>query len=133
MSKKIFNKLVLVMLAQILIYCMLFLVVPFFLVKGVADWIWISVDFILVVAVSSWMIYWHVWEVGYWLVGIIMLWAAIMLYHPQDLYGIGGNGRGLDFFPAQIDALGFAAGVFLLQCGIRLLKPIKQIVINRKV
>lgn len=68
----------------------------------------------------------------WWLLGIPLMWKLIMLYCPFELYGIGDpTGVGIDFTSAETDAAIFALELFLLQCGIKLVLFIKEVIRRR--
>ena len=61
----------------------------------------------------------------WWLLGIPLMWKLIMIYN-LGLYGISEY-SGFDF-PIEIDAAVFAIDLFLLQCVIKLVLFIKEVI-----
>ena len=121
MKVSLFKNLLIICLTQLLIYLGLFVLIPNLIMKGFNDWIWVSVACLWTGLISGFSVLKLVPKIGYWLLGVIILWILILVYHPRDLYGIGGGNYVLDLFPSYIDALLFALIIFLVQCFIKVI------------
>lgn len=115
------KKLIYVLLFQLMIYIMLFIISPRLFSLHPSD---SSSSFIIIsltaTVISLIGIIFFVDQIRYWSIGIPVLWGLIMLYHPQNIYGIGYNsGIGISFyFPVPWVAMSIALYVFAIQCFI---------------
>ena len=121
-----------IVITQIIAYVFLFLIVPHFM-RGNEDTIVFPTIFICTVIIYGVSFVKFPISLLWWLLGIPLMWRLIMMYCPRDLYGISEpSGWGLDLTSAGTDALIFAISLFFLQCAIKLVLFIKE-VIRRKI
>ena len=117
-----------VVITQVIAYVFLFLIAPNIMLPYEIDSLFRFVCKVIIYGVSFVK---FPTNLLWWILGIPLMWKLIMLYCPSGLYGIIDGGK-LDFTAAETDALIFAIDLFLLQCVIKLVLFIKE-VIRRKI
>lgn len=122
-----------VVFTQIVAYIFLFLIAP--TIDDILSLImYVELDFLIFIGtVIIYVISFVKFPTNllWWLLGIPLMWKLIMMYNPMGLYGIREGGA-LDFSAVEIDAALFVTGLFFLQCVIKLVLFIKE-VIRRKI
>lgn len=118
---------------QTIAYVFLFLIVPYVYKLRLAN---IDMDFLIFIGTVIIYVISFVkfpTNILWWLLGIPLMWKLIMSYCPEDLYGISDGGAfGLDVSAIEIDAAVFAINLFLLQCAIKLVLFIKEVIRKRR-
>lgn len=125
-----------VIIFQTILYLWLFIFSPSFLIKNTPDEVWITISIIFVITFLIFTITHKVNKARFWFVGIFIMWALVLIYHPKDLYGISDPSTGFDFTSAKFDALIFSIGLFLVQLtiiiAVKIVNKIKATISNRR-
>jgi hypothetical protein len=107
-----------VLVVQAVLYLILFIILPKVHGSHPAD----SNSHILTISVTTVMvsligICLLVDQISYWSLGVMVLWALIMIYHPMYAYGLGyRDAFGLSAnFPLPLSIFGIAVYVFFIQ------------------
>lgn len=126
------KRIIFVFVIQLAIYFLLFVVAPVVSNMPPQDTSANGLTILLVSSVISFAgVVFLVDEVKYWAAGLPLLWILIMIYHPQNIYGIGYQSSfGLTFsFPISLTVLGIVIEVFVIQAVLSLTKRLVQTVI----
>lgn len=126
------KKLVTTFLIQVAIYVYLFIIQPNIGWIWYSDYIWVGSSIIVTLGIYIFFEIKAKQTLRYALLGILILWGLIMIYHPNDIYGISTGTMGLDFTPEAVDIMIFALVIFMISLIAKLLVNIYRGLLKKK-